>query len=231
MALFCFACLEMHHCGATPTLDAAPISVVSFQRRPNPADLHLADRCGKSACFEDIGGEFGCTASGLMPVGMLLILNQEGRCLLDEIKRLRRKAVGEVDAYPRCRPRLSASIRRLRPTATFAGSRWSGRPPSWRSPSHSSKSAKNNSASSSASSQALTTSGRCSISACGIAMKPPSSSSTEAPLATLRARPSCTRRDAVGSQITAASNFLARKPLVMTSMLWLRYSDGLMPFF
>ena len=36
------------------------------------------------------------------------------------------------------------------------------------------------------------------------------------------------RRDAVGSQITAASSFLARKPLVITSMLWLRYSDGLM---
>ena len=77
-------------------------------------------------------------------------------------------------------------------------------------------------------SHALTTSGRCSISACGITMKPPSSSLTEAPLATLRARPSWTRRDAVGSQITAASSFLARKPLVMTSMLWFRYSDGLM---
>ena len=36
------------------------------------------------------------------------------------------------------------------------------------------------------------------------------------------------RREAVGSQITAASSFLARKPLVITSMLWFRYSDGLM---
>ena len=62
-------------------------------------------------------------------------------------------------------------------------------------------------------------------------MKPPSFSSTEAPVATLRARPSSTRREAVGSQIAAASNLPARNPLVITSMFWFRYSAGLMFFF
>ena len=69
-------------------------------------------------------------------------------------------------------------------------------------------------------------SGRCSISAFGITMKPPSFSLTDAPVAILRASFSSTSRDVVGSHITAASSLPARKPLVITSMLWLRYSDG-----
>ncbi len=112
------------------------------------------------------------------------------------------------------------------PITPFPGNRSFAPAPSWRCPSHSSESPKYSSASSSACSHALTTSGRCSISACGITMKPPSRSPTDAPVATLRARLSKTRCDAVGSQITAASSLFARNPLVITSMFWFRYSDG-----
>ena len=60
-----------------------------------------------------------------------------------------------------------------------------------------------------------------------MARKPPSFSCTLAPEAMRRARPSCTRREAVGSQITAASSLPARKLEVITSMFWFRYSFGL----
>ena len=59
--------------------------------------------------------------------------------------------------------------------------------------------------------------------------KPASFSFTEAPLATLRARPSSTSREVVGSHMTAASSLPARKLLVITSMFWFRYADGWMP--
>jgi hypothetical protein len=61
-----------------------------------------------------------------------------------------------------------------------------------------------------------------------MARKPPSFSFTDAPVATLRARPSSTRRDVVGSHMTAASSLPARKFDVMTSMFWFRYCEGWM---
>src|SRR6266850_432770 len=75
------------------------------------------------------------------------------------------------------------------------------------------------------------TSGRCVMRSARMARKPPSFSCTLAPEAMRRARPSCTRREAVGSQITAASSLPARKLEVITSMFWFRYSLGLMPSF
>ena len=55
-----------------------------------------------------------------------------------------------------------------------------------------------------------------------IVRKPPSASPTDAPEAMRFASPSCTSLEAVGSQTTAASILPARKPLVMTSIVWFR---------
>ena len=86
-------------------------------------------------------------------------------------------------------------------------------------------------ASSSAFSQAFATSGRCLIRSARIVRKAPSFSFTVIPEAMRLARPSCTSREAVGSQITAASSLPARKPLVMTSMFWFSTAAGVTPSF
>ena len=64
---------------------------------------------------------------------------------------------------------------------------------------------------------------------CDMTRKPASSAPSRLPLATRRAAPALTSREAVGSQTIAASILPLSKPEVITSSGWLRYSFGFTP--